>query len=346
MDDVAVLDWRNDRRFGVEIEVNAFDGRSRPEVHKSPPKGIEDVGELVSRTLEKRVTVTTWKHTHNNTSWQIKPDGSCGMEVITPILKGWNGLGQVCMVTDRFGKDERITADKRCSFHVHVNVADLPKQQIGSVLAHWLKCEAVFLDAMPGTRKRNRYCQAVGLCDMFQVDEPVGYQEVMIRLGTTKYYTINNFHLQQGNRDSVEVRLAENDACTDPYFAKNWVRLVVHFVEMASQKPFPKRYDPSDPWTGLAWLDPIDVLTLLGFMPGQMKLSPGLQQTRNWFLARMHKYTFDGNLGGIWSKMGRSIAYQQVQEIMQKLERQGVDFEDALHPKDMNDALFNEKFRY
>ena len=349
--EIESLSWDNDRRFGVEAEVNAFDGKSRPDDRNALPDGIRQVGDLMMKSMGQAVKITRWGATHNNNRYVVKPDGSCGMEVCTPVLKGWHGLQQVCRMGEAFHRDERVVSDERCSLHVHVNVIDCDRQDVGNILAWWLKCEPVFLDSMPARRKRSRYCQVVGMNDMFDMNENVDPKTVVKRLGECKYYTINDFHYAfeqpDKHRDTVEFRLAENDACTDPFYAKNWVRLVVHFVERALKHPFPGKYVPGQPKTGLAWLDPIDVFEFLGFMPGQYKLSGGLKQTRNWFLARLLKNTFDGDhLGGLWSIRCRTPAMKEIQSIVASIRaHEPFDEKESLHPSNMEEALYSEMFK-
>jgi hypothetical protein len=350
--ELETLRWDGDRRFGVEAEVNAFDGKSRPDDRSQPPEGIGEVANLMVQRMDQPVVVTKWMATHNNNRYVVKPDGSCGMEVCTPVLKGWHGLKQVCQMTEAFADDERIVSDDRCSLHVHVNVADCSKAEVGNIVAWWVKCEPVFLDSMPKRRKRSRYCQVVGMCDMFDVNEPMDPKTIIKKMGECKYFTLNNFHYAAEDpnkqRDTVEFRVAENDACTDPFYAKNWVRLCVHFVERAKKSKFPGRYVPGDPKTGLAWLDPIDVFEFLGFMPGQYDLSEGLKQTRNWFLARIMVNIFSGaSLGGIWSMRGRTAAQSEVIEIIKQVEKAD-GFElgpEYLTPANMKESLYAEKYR-
>lgn len=350
--DIESLRWDSGRRFGVEAEINAFDGKSRPDDRKTPPAGIVEVADLMVSRMGQTVNVTKWMATHNNNCYVIKPDGSCGMEVCTPVLKGWNGLEQVCRMTESFQLDTRIRSDERCSLHVHVNVADCLSGDVGNIAAHWIKCEPVFLDSMPARRKRSRYCQVIGMCDMFDINENFDPKLIIKRMGECKYYSLNDFHyaVQEPSmrRDTVEFRLAENDACVDSFYAKNWVRLVVHFVDMAKRAPWPGAYVYGNPKTGLAWLDPIDVFELLGFMPGQYKLSPGLKQTRNWFFARMNKNIFSGNsLGGIWAAEARRPARRQLDEILSKIFKEDgeSDIDEWLYPSNLEEALYDEKYR-
>jgi hypothetical protein len=338
------LNWTTDRRFGIEMELNAFDGRNRPEKKDELPKGIDIVGDVVSQTLRTNVTVRHWEHTHNNENWVIKPDSSCGMEVCSPVLKGWSGLEQVVKCAEAFSAHPEIVSDKRCSLHVHVNVFDCSPAEVASIVAHWVKCEAVFMDSVPPNRKRSRYCQIVGMCDMFDTCDQPTPKEILQRMGQSKYFTLNNHHYSRERRTTIEFRIAENAACTDPIFVKNWARLVVHFCDQAKKLPLPGRYKEGDPWSSFCWLDPIDVFKLLGFMPGQYDLSPGLMQVRDWFIARMMVNMKDSGLKGVFSDAGRQYAWNELLDIakatkfdsvLRHLRGDGMDMNEWLYAKEL-----------
>lgn len=345
------LSWSVERRFGVEAELNAFDGKNRPKDAKMP-EGIVEVGNMLVSLTEKKVDVTRWMHTHNNDSYVVKPDSSCGMEVCTPVLKGWDGLRQTCKMIQAFSQEKKFKSDERCSFHVHVNVYDCSLTEVVNIISNWIKCELVFADSMPTRRKRSRYCQLIGISDLFDLEYDDDLTHMVNKMAQSKYFTFNDYHYV-GNggerRLTVEFRLADNDACLDPFYAKNWVRLVVHFVDMAKKRDFKPVFIEGDPKTGLAWLDPVDVFELLGFMPGQYNLSDGLKQTRNWFLARICKNIFAGDetLGGIWSKKMRVPAMNQINYIIERIkEVDGYTIsEDDLSPSNIEEALYSKQYR-
>ncbi len=342
------LTWNPDRRFGAELEINAFDGKNRPDPPAILPSGIDEVGDLVSDTLNTPATVMTWHHTHNNENWIIKPDSSCGMEVCSPILKGWNGLSDVVRLSKQFREHDKIQSDGRCSFHIHVNIYDCSPAETASIVAHWIKCEMVFMDSVPPNRKRSRYCQVAGLSDLFNLKERISSRTILEKMGNSKYFSLNNFHYSKEKRATIEFRIAENEACTDPFFVKNWTRLVTHFCDRAKLLPIPGRYEPGNPWSSFCWLDPKDVFTLLGFAPKQYDLSPALQQTRNWFLARLKKYTYNTGLPGVFSNVGRKHAWAELQDLLQAFEKEGtVINEECLHPLAAreDDALFHKRYR-
>lgn len=307
------------RRFGAEIEINAFDMLNRPFYKNDLPKGIEYVASLVNKTICETVIIHKWGNDHHNSCWIVKPDGSCGMEVCSPVVKGWNGVIKICKVIDEFAKDSQITADPRCSFHVHVDISDLSEAQIASVITWWVKCEPVFMDAMPFYRKCNEYCQFIGQSDIFEVVEDglFSNESLIKRMGQSKYYSVNTYHYGNKNRKTMEFRIMDNECCLNPWMAKNWLRLILYFVDRCINKGLPIDYIEGDKWSGYCWLDPVDVFEFLGFYPGQYNLSPGLEQVRMWFLSRIYSQINQPVIEGIFSSNARKVAINQVEGMME-----------------------------
>ena len=323
------------RRFGAEIEINSFDGLNRPTnyLEGQLPNGIYHVGNLVKKTINKNVTIHKWGNDHHNENWIIKPDASCGMEVCSPVLKGWNGVLEVCRVISGLKSDSRIAADSRCSFHVHVDVSNLEEDQLAAVLSWWIKCEPVFMDSVPFSRKKNQYCQFIGLTDMFNIEHGLLYPNTLIsRLGHCKYYTVNTYHYLNKRRKTIEFRIMDSACCLDPFMAKNWIRLLLHFVERAILIGLPNDYKAGNKWSGYCWLDPKDVFDFLGFYGD---LSDGLIQVRDWFLERLSKNINDTK-DGVISSLGRKIAIQEISELKEKFKKKDLNFQDE---------IYNDKFR-
>jgi hypothetical protein len=332
-----IMSFNSHRRFGAEFEFCSFDNRDfkKYPLHEGElPEGIHDVASILMERLKVQVIVNKWHHTHNNEAWVLKPDSSAGIEMCSPVVKGWQGIKHVCRAIDAIQVEPKIKVDDRCGFHLHVEVSDCNNEEIGSILAHWIKCESVFLDSVPLKRKRNKYCQQIGLCPFFAHDENVDAYWLIDKLGEMKYYTINTFHLIKNKRRTIEFRIAEGEGCLDQYLIKNWSRLLLHFVERAKMLPLPGKYNPSNPWSGYLWLDLKDVMNLMGF---DGSLSKGLEETRNWFLARIAE-NIRTNIDGLWSEEARQITQKQLLELVDTYQIK--DLNHFLRPKDMRSAVY------
>jgi hypothetical protein len=338
-----ILKFDYARQFGVEIEVNAFDGRSDPLDEKKLPEGIYYISNLISKNIKKYIEIHRWSPTHwNNRTpsyWVVKPDASCGIEICSPVSKGWYGLKEICKVADVLADDKTIRSDSRCSLHVHIDVSDLEIIQISNILSWWIKSEPVFVDSVPFIRKNNRYCQYFGLWDLINHDSILSSLDVVRLLGRYKYYSINTYHLRKGDRSTIEFRLCESSACLDSYILKNWVMLLLHFVECTKDLLMPGEYKEGDRWSGWAWLEAEDVFKLLKF---NTQLSQGFSRMRNWFLARiLHNLCVEKE--GIYSLIARGQSYVQTKELYEKLVK-NTSIYDILSPKDKRRLVYEDSF--
>jgi len=357
------ISFTSNRRFGIEFEYNSFDGKNRPE--GGQPKGIDHIANIVSNAApDDGCEIRAYEHTNNNKCFVVKPDSSCGMEVVTPPKKGWRGLRDVLNVVKALSDDPKVKADNRCSVHVHVEIEDLSEAELASVVCWWVKCEPVIMDAMPMSRKRNRYCQIVGMNNNYQHNGVYSDNDIIRRVGDVKYYSLNSEVYCRTGRKTIEFRVMEAGGCRDPYLVKQWVRFLLHFVEITSKIGRPlSYYEPKNeqekieltPWTGMAWMDPIHTLSLLGFYTGvssipnhrkptEFKLSNGLQQTKNWFLARLMKNMSRHKPGGM-----RHLANNQLDEILKIEKNLGneIILEKHLSPTEqIDESIFGEQFIY
>lgn len=330
------IDCRFYRRFGVEIELNTLSGViKRPNADEGEiPEGADYVACLVRKASGGSVEIAAWDYVHNNDKWVLKHDMSCGLEINTPVFKGWSGLESLLRVVEALSKDKLIKANELCSLHVHVGIGDLTVEQVASVIAHYIKCEHVFMDSVPAHRKNNRYCHPIGLTDWFDTDFDMDPMEIISKISQSKYGSINTFHFMRGGgfgdndrRQTIEFRIAENAACVDPYYVKNWIRLLLHFVEVTKDLPVPLSYTEGDPTTGLVWYSLSDVYRLMKF---DQQISDGMLQVRQWFLDRIRKNGFGSNLPGIWSNAGRIANRFQLAELnIPRID----DAEDGLYGK-------------
>ena len=335
------FDCKINRRFGIELEVNPLTGVvRRPDTDSGEiPVGSDYIASLVHKTTGESVVLQGWDHVHNNPSWIVKPDNSCGIEINSRVLKGWSGLEKILQVIDALN-DAGINSDQRCSLHVHVDISDLTPTELASVVAHYIKCEHIFFDAFPAHRKNSRYCQVLGMTDLLSHDFYLEPMDLIQAISGVKYYSINCYHFCKGGnfskenprKKTIEFRIMEGAACLDTLTTKNWIRFLLHFVEVVSKKKMPPPYHKGDKWSSLLWLDPEDLFSILHFDQDDL-LSPGLKQTRDWFLARLVKYGFNTGKGGIWSNEGRSLSWEKINQLNSTIQPMEIDDDDPVYSK-------------
>ena len=132
-----------DRTFGIEMEFEGAD------IH------------LVASTLNQVVECHFEGHTHRvMESWKIVTDGSlpnyttCG-EIVSPVLKGLDGVAELKKVCDALDTIEGITVTRRCGLHVHLGVDDLTVRQIQTVYERYADYEAQIDLVMPRSRRQD-----------------------------------------------------------------------------------------------------------------------------------------------------------------------------------------------
>jgi hypothetical protein len=208
-----------------------------------------------------------------------------------------------------YSKDKKIFADDRCSFHVHFDVQDClfydnkivdfsKSKDLASILAWWIKCEAVFFDSSPDSRKLNKYCQCIGLSDIFNIEEEISTIKLIEKL-SDKYFSINVFHLRKNIRPTIEFRLADCSACLDSDFANNWILFLDNFIEKAISSGNPD---------SLTWLDPKDFFNFIDINNSKI---------RDWFLGRI--FTNINSDISCW-KFLRKNSILEFQEILNNLQ--------------------------
>ena len=290
----------NLRRFGIELELNAFDLRNRPLGYEfgNLPEGIHYIANLVQKTVKDKVFIQKWQNNHNNDCWILKPDSSCGIEICTPVLKGRKGIKKVCSVVNSFSKDAKIIADSRCSFHVHVDVNDLSKDEIATILTWWVKCEYVFMDLVPSKRKRNKYCQMLSFSSIFEDcgNNMLTTPYLISRLGEHKYYTLNTYHMANKKRNTIEFRIMDESCCLNYFDAKNYILLLLHFVRRSLESGMPKPYKLSDSSSGYCWLNFDEFIKFLQFEDDD-KLSNGMKEVKLWLYIRVQQNILKDTLG-------------------------------------------------
>jgi hypothetical protein len=141
------------RKFGVEIEFFGT-GTKRTLLNKIRAKGIEIVSEGYNHTTRNH-----WKIV---TDSSIRPSRGTGMEIVSPILKGANGLEQlnkICTALEEWGG----LINKTCGIHIHFDAANFSIPTWRNLYKNYIICESTIDSMMPNSRRANNnyYCKSV-----------------------------------------------------------------------------------------------------------------------------------------------------------------------------------------
>ena len=128
--------------FGVELEVTASE---------RVPMG------------DRIVQITNALLPLNLRGWRVVRDGSVsnGAEVVSPVLKGEQGLAELKQICDAL-KAAGFTAQRTCGMHVHVGAREFSVGQLSNVCRSMLNNEAHFDSIVAPSRRlnNNHYCQS------------------------------------------------------------------------------------------------------------------------------------------------------------------------------------------
>lgn len=141
------------RQFGVEIEFFGTKTK-RTLINKLRAKGIEVQSERYNHQLR-----THWKIT---TDSSINPSRGTGMEIVSPILKGADGLDQLRRVCEAL-KEWGGLINKSCGLHIHFDAANFQLQTWKNLYKNYITCEGTIDSMMPNSRRKNNnsYCKSL-----------------------------------------------------------------------------------------------------------------------------------------------------------------------------------------
>lgn len=214
------MPFRFDRSFGVEIEAK---GPSIDEVCRA----INAAGVLCQRECYNHTTRPHWK---------VVTDGSVcgGFEVVSPVLRGKNGLEQlkkVCEALRQIGS----RPDRQCGLHVHLGTGDFGEDpQIWKALyRNYATLEETIDSFMPASRRgsANQYCQSMRVRDLEQkLERATTLREIERSVtGTSRYFKLNSQSFWR--HKTVEFR--QHSGTIDYDKIANWIEFCARFVEYA-----------------------------------------------------------------------------------------------------------------
>ena len=217
------------RSFGLEIEFTHTNPHRQELTH-------DEKMDLVLQLRQAGIPIMTgYRNESHSGYWKLTRDGSCGNELVSPILSGKEGLEEVKKVTEILINFPQIKVNKNCGLHVHIDARDLSKKQITKVFLNYAKWEKVFDALVPPSRRRdsNGFCKSIEwilnystLNEEFKKDYARSYSQHF-----DKYYKVNLIpYVTQG---SIEFRQHSGTLNADKII--NWVILLIGFVEKTSK---------------------------------------------------------------------------------------------------------------
>ncbi len=169
--------------------------------------------------------------------WTAQRDGSVhtrsrakvGVEIVSPVLKGVEGLRQIKVVLDWL-RNNGASVNRKCGLHVHVGVgSDLSLvRKVTTMAANFEK--AIY--ASTGTKSRERGSFCMPIASQYQ---GIAFNDTvsMAQRARTRYHQLNLTNLINGSRPTVEFRAFAGTLNVAKVIAH--VRMVVGMVERAAK---------------------------------------------------------------------------------------------------------------
>jgi hypothetical protein len=234
------------RRFGVEIEFLST---------ITPQHAMEHL-------RAAGIEVEFMGYTHRTTPhWKIVTDGSCGYELVSPVLEGEAGLEEVRKAAAAM-EAAGAKVNSKCGFHVHFDARSMSMKAVKNLFKLWLKFEDVLDTFQPESRRgnANEYCKSnlETHCDdarrhrdtcsaMFRKIDACKNMDQLKALYPCRYRKLN---IQSYFRhQTLEVR--HHSGTTNPEKITNWVRLMARIFD-AAESAATVRNRPEDTGLGMS----------------------------------------------------------------------------------------------
>jgi hypothetical protein len=247
------------RKFGVELEM----GNEVSQSH---------IADIIKANSLKEVRIQSgWGQTNNNHFWHVKYDGSCGA-VGKPVDSGWevasfvaSGATDLNCIADMATKlhQGNCLVNKNCGLHIHCDVSDFTVNEMGVLLARWMKIEPMLCNLMPSYRVDNYYCRLISKSRKIAKSKKHTAETVWLKLKPTKYgphdnrqkkVTLNTVGYAQALaceasyypqtppsylhlRKTVEFRMPEGTLRREAIVA--WVTFLIRFIDSAKTSRMP-----------------------------------------------------------------------------------------------------------
>lgn len=218
-----------ERTFGVEVEWLGHNLDRHTLASEMRAEGFD-------------VSVGHYHHTAPAGFWKIENDGSCGKEVISPILQGTDGLDQLETVLEIMNNHD-AKVNYKCGVHVHHDASDFELKEFKILMKYYTKFEQAIDQLVPNSRRANHntYCRTLGLTTMNginyknyfdKVDETNSLTEIRDIHGRDRYRKVNlEAYIKHG---TVEFR--QHSGSTNPEKIINWIKITQAIVERATRE--------------------------------------------------------------------------------------------------------------
>jgi hypothetical protein len=216
--------FNEERKFGVEFEV----------INKT----LDSKNQIKEKLVEANILFNEEGYMHNIDGqnfniWTIKSDSSInsefgGFEIVSPVLKGWEGIKkveQVCNILVQF-----CSVNKSTGFHVHHEIVDFNNGAFKNLFNFYKSHNSIINFLVSKSRRENRYAQCP---KNDHIGNRKGATAIKRALIYGNRYRAVNFQ-SYAVRGTVEFR--QHQGTVEAKKAISWILLTQSMVELAKNK--------------------------------------------------------------------------------------------------------------
>lgn len=208
------------RTFGVEMEI----------IHQSKDAVLRAI-----RSAGISCAIEGYNH-NTRTHWKIVSDASVtgGFEVVSPVLKGEDGLSELKKVCDAL-----VNAGAKirscCGLHVHLGTDDF-KTDIRvwkNLYKNYAKLENTIDSFMPQSRRNNTYCESMRVRGWNEkIESATNLRDLEAKITrSSRYFKLNS--QSYWRHHTVEFR--QHSGSVEFEKVKNWILFCARFVEFSKK---------------------------------------------------------------------------------------------------------------
>jgi hypothetical protein len=219
--------------FGTEFECFIPQGTTQPMLAAAINARLDGIAICA---------VEGYNH-HSRPHWKIVTDGSLGdysrgVEVVSPVLQGEDGIAQMRLVCDAL-TDFGCTVNQSAGFHVHVGAAGEGLGFFKKLVRLYQTYERVIDGMMPASRRAstNSYSRSLQGASPSAINAATSLSQLAnviqmaSRASADRYHKVN---ITAFSRHST-VEFRQHSGTVDATKAENWVRLCLKMVAAAKR---------------------------------------------------------------------------------------------------------------
>jgi hypothetical protein len=253
--------------FGIELELTTSSEVTPSDVAEILDKATRiPVVNMMDDFGRAKVTTDVWRLMKDVSITCPIGNADCNkFELVSPILRGGDGLSEVHRVVRALNRIACVQVGKSMGFHVHIDVGGLSHRQLVKVCQNFIKYERAMDSFMPPSRRDDNesiYCKsnkhavlgpdasrmerykAIAACETYE--ELANVMNPNEDPDKRRYYKLNLQNLVTGRQPTVEFR--QHSSTSDVLKIKNWVRFCMAFVHNSARfkHSFPYKYTLDD----------------------------------------------------------------------------------------------------